>query len=58
LSLDIETTAEGVETLEQYRLLRLAGVGSLQGYLFESPSPLAEIDFGRVYAAAEMEDAA
>ena len=38
-SLDIATTAEGVETVEQYRLLRLAGVTLLQGYLFQPPSP-------------------
>jgi len=57
-SLDIQTTAEGVETEEQRRLLHLAGVDSLQGYLFECPSPITKIDFGRVYAAAEMEDAA
>src|SRR5262245_29613066 len=35
--LDIATTAEGVETVAQYRLLRLAGVTSLQGYLFQPP---------------------
>ena len=38
-SLSIETTAEGVETIEQSRLLRLAGVTSLQGYLFKRPGP-------------------
>ena len=48
-SLDIETTAEGVETVEQYRLLRLAGVTSLQGYLFQPPCPSSEIDFDSAY---------
>ena len=38
-SLGIETTAEGVETAEQSRLLQLAGVTSLQGYLFKRPVP-------------------
>ncbi len=34
-SLDIATTAEGVETVDHCRFLRLAGVTSLQGYLFK-----------------------
>ena len=57
-SLGIETTAEGVETVEQSRLLRLAGVTSLQGYLFKRPVPAAEIDFDGVYGNSMMEDAA
>jgi EAL domain-containing protein (putative c-di-GMP-specific phosphodiesterase class I) len=57
-SLDIATTAEGVETVEQYRLLRLAGVTSLQGYLFQPPSPSSELDFDRKYKQPEIEDAA
>jgi EAL domain-containing protein (putative c-di-GMP-specific phosphodiesterase class I) len=44
-NLDISTTAEGVETKEQYQLLKLAGVTSLQGYFFKRPCPVAEIDF-------------
>ena len=35
--LDITTTAEGVETEEQFELLRLAGVDVVQGYLFGRP---------------------
>lgn len=57
-SLDIATTAEGVETTDQYRLLRLAGVTSLQGYLFKRPSPISEIDFDSIYGGPEIEDAA
>lgn len=57
-SLNIATTAEGVETKEQYQLLRLAGVTSLQGYLFKRPGPAVEIDFDSVYGKLEMEDAA
>jgi diguanylate cyclase (GGDEF)-like protein/PAS domain S-box-containing protein len=56
-SLSIETTAEGVETIEQSRLLRLAGVTSLQGYLFKRPVPASEIDFDGVYGSL-LEDAA
>jgi diguanylate cyclase (GGDEF)-like protein/PAS domain S-box-containing protein len=48
-NLNIATTAEGVETVDQYRILRLAGVTSLQGYLFKRPGPAAEIDFDKVY---------
>jgi diguanylate cyclase (GGDEF)-like protein/PAS domain S-box-containing protein len=57
-SLDIATTAEGVETPEQYRLLRVAGVTSLQGYLFQAPCPSAEIDFNSGYSIPEIENAA
>jgi diguanylate cyclase (GGDEF)-like protein/PAS domain S-box-containing protein len=56
--LDIETTAEGIETAEQCMLLRLAGVTSLQGYLFKRPRPLAELDFTEVFAQRVTEDAA
>jgi len=35
--LDITTTAEGVETEEQFELLRAAGVDVVQGYLFGRP---------------------
>jgi diguanylate cyclase (GGDEF)-like protein/PAS domain S-box-containing protein len=57
-SLDIATTAEGVETVDQYRLLRLAGVTSLQGYLFKRPGPASEIDFDAVYGGFAIESAA
>src|SRR5262249_29226536 len=57
-SLDIATTAEGVETAEQYRLLRVAGVTSQQGYLFQAPCPSSEIDFNSGYKIAEVENAA
>jgi diguanylate cyclase (GGDEF)-like protein/PAS domain S-box-containing protein len=57
-SLGIATTAEGVETVDQYRLLRLAGVTSLQGYLFKRPVPAQEIDFNVPYCGVAIEDAA
>jgi diguanylate cyclase (GGDEF)-like protein/PAS domain S-box-containing protein len=57
-SLNIATTAEGVETVDQYRILRLAGVTSLQGYLFKRPGPASEIDFDQVYDAGGKIEAA
>jgi diguanylate cyclase (GGDEF)-like protein/PAS domain S-box-containing protein len=57
-NLSIETTAEGIETVEQSRLLRLAGVTSLQGYLFQRPVPASELNFDGVYGSAMMENAA
>ena len=57
-SLDIATTAEGVETVEQYRLLRLAGVTSLQGFLFQSACPSSQIDFHSAYNIPDVDHAA
>ena len=57
-NLDIATTAEGVETVDQYRLLRLAGVTSLQGYLFKRPGPASEIDFHGIYGGVALDNAA
>jgi len=57
-SLDIATTAEGVETNDQYKLLRLAGVTSLQGYLFQRPCPASEIDFDITFGAPTMAEVA
>jgi diguanylate cyclase (GGDEF)-like protein/PAS domain S-box-containing protein len=56
--LDIATTAEGVETADQCRLLRLAGVTSMQGYLFKHPCPISEIDFDGTYDGPAIADAA
>jgi diguanylate cyclase (GGDEF)-like protein len=44
-SLDIETTAEGVEKDDQLRILRLAGVTYIQGYLICRPCPASELNF-------------
>ena len=38
------TTAEGVETEEQFDYLRTAGVDLVQGYLFGRPVPIAQLD--------------
>jgi EAL domain-containing protein (putative c-di-GMP-specific phosphodiesterase class I) len=43
-TLDVITTAEGVETREQLELLRAAGCRQAQGYLFSRPRPPGELD--------------
>lgn len=42
-SLDVLTTAEGVETEEQLRTLRAAGCTQAQGFLFGRPRPAREL---------------
>ena len=44
-SLGIATTAEGVETWEQFELLRAAGCTQVQGYLFSRPGPADALAF-------------
>jgi len=43
--LDMAATAEGVETEEQFAILRAAGVTYAQGYLFGRPGPVATLRF-------------
>lgn len=57
-SLDVTTTAEGVETWEQFRLLSLAGVSSMQGYLISRPQPVSQIDFDAIFEQKISESAA
>ena len=38
------TTAEGVETSQQQKLLRALGCSEMQGYPFSAPKPAAEIE--------------
>jgi diguanylate cyclase (GGDEF)-like protein/PAS domain S-box-containing protein len=45
--LDVATVAEGVETKQQFDILRASGVNYVQGYLFGAPCPAEEIDFRR-----------
>ena len=42
-ALGMTTTAEGVESAEQCRLLTLAGCDEVQGYLFGHPAPVARV---------------
>ncbi|MCT4785163.1 EAL domain-containing protein [Exiguobacterium aestuarii] len=41
--LDLEVTAEGVETEEQYRILRQLGCDEIQGYFFSRPMALEDL---------------
>jgi EAL domain-containing protein (putative c-di-GMP-specific phosphodiesterase class I) len=45
-TLQLDTTAEGVETAEQFELLRAAGCTHAQGFLFSRPVPVSALDFG------------
>jgi diguanylate cyclase (GGDEF)-like protein len=45
--LDVATVAEGVETKQQFDILRASGVNYVQGYLFGAPCAAEEIDFKR-----------
>jgi EAL domain-containing protein (putative c-di-GMP-specific phosphodiesterase class I) len=42
-SLNIATTAEGVETAHQLEVLRAEGCTEVQGYLFSAPKPASEV---------------
>jgi EAL domain-containing protein (putative c-di-GMP-specific phosphodiesterase class I) len=43
--LNIVTTAEGVETEQQFEMLRAAGVNQVQGYLLARPCPADQLEF-------------
>jgi len=45
-SLQLDTTGEGVETAEQFELLRAAGCTQVQGFLFDRPVPIDALDVG------------
>jgi diguanylate cyclase (GGDEF)-like protein len=45
-TLQLDTTGEGVETTEQFELLRAAGCTQVQGFLFNRPVPASDLDFG------------
>ena len=43
-SMGLETVAEGVETIEQYRLLQKIGCDICQGYYFSKPVPVPDFE--------------
>jgi diguanylate cyclase (GGDEF)-like protein len=47
-TLQLDTTAEGVETFEQFELLRAAGCTHAQGFLFSRPVPASVLEFDAV----------
>ena len=57
-SLDIHTTAEGVEKEEQLRILALAGVTTIQGFLIHRPCPASELNFEKSPVAGAVQYAA
>ena len=46
--LSMIVTAEGVETREQFETLRALGIGTMQGYYFGRPRPVADQSFAPV----------
>jgi EAL domain-containing protein (putative c-di-GMP-specific phosphodiesterase class I) len=54
--LEIATTAEGIETEEQFELLRAAGANLAQGFLFGRPLPIAR--FGEKAPARQTQGVA
>jgi EAL domain-containing protein (putative c-di-GMP-specific phosphodiesterase class I) len=57
-SMGIETTAEGVETEDQLRILRMAGVTTVQGFLIQKPCPAPELKFDGYQTSGAVDDAA
>jgi diguanylate cyclase (GGDEF)-like protein len=56
-ALGIRTTAEGVETREQFELLRAAGCTLAQGFMLSRPRPAAELDFSSFAPAPSLKAA-
>jgi diguanylate cyclase (GGDEF)-like protein len=48
--LGITTIAEGVETRQQFEILRASGIAMVQGDYFSKPVPAADLDFGDLVA--------
>ncbi len=56
--LNMTTVAEGVETGEQFEVLRAAGISLVQGYLFGQPCRGSELEFGRLSPGGQAENSA
>ncbi len=56
--LDMEITAEGVETKEQFDILMSLGVDSLQGFLFGHPCLSKHLSFGAIHLGRSAANAA
>ena len=56
-ALGIRTTADGVETREQFELLRAAGCTLAQGFMLSKPRPAAELDFSSFAPAPALKAA-
>ena len=56
--LEVAVTAEGIETKQQFELLRAAGVHQVQGYLFARPCPVAEVSFTSIEQQGQAVEAA
>jgi len=56
--LGVATIAEGVETKQQFEILRASGVRYVQGYLFGAPCPAAELDFKRFEGTRRLDNVA
>jgi len=52
-NLGLRVIAEGVETLDQARVLTMLGCGEVQGYLTGRPGPAEEIAFAEAFAFEE-----
>jgi diguanylate cyclase (GGDEF)-like protein len=50
-SFDLEVVAEGIETMEQFELMRLQGCNYIQGYVFSRPLELEDVipTMGTIY---------
>jgi EAL domain-containing protein (putative c-di-GMP-specific phosphodiesterase class I) len=48
--------AEGIETVQQFEILRASGVQFAQGYLFGRPCPASELDFDYQWTNQKSED--
>jgi predicted signal transduction protein with EAL and GGDEF domain len=57
-SLNVATVAEGVETPEQFAMLRMAGCSHMQGFLFSQAVPMSELAFADPKARRQLGHAA